>query len=70
MKEDVVRENRIEEKEKGAVPFFARYLEGQNSLRVRTNIKAGCGVIVTLKYPSDSEDVTTQKFPSDNDEVG
>lgn len=68
MKAEAVREHKEEKKD--AVPFFARYLESQDSLRVRTNIKAGCGISYTLKYPSDAEDVATQKFPSDSDEVG
>jgi hypothetical protein len=33
-------------------PFFARYLEGQKSLKVKTNLKAGA----TLKYPSDRDE--------------
>jgi hypothetical protein len=38
-----------EETENNAVPFFARYLEGQETPTVKT-----CG---TLKYPSDSDEV-------------
>ena len=54
----------MNDKEK-EVPFFARYLEGQEFPNVKTNVKAGA----TLKYPSDSEDVfQTQKYPSDRDE--
>jgi Serine endopeptidase inhibitors len=46
------------------VPFFARYLEGQEFPNVRTNIKAGA----TTKHPSDLDEYTTQKYPSDGDE--
>ena len=50
------------------LPFFARFLESQDTLKVKTNLKAG----VTLKYPSDKEDIvhTTDKYPSDSDEGG
>jgi hypothetical protein len=55
-------------KETNELPFFARYLEGQETLQVKTRLKAG----LTLKYPSDQEDTggghTTQKYPSDDDE--
>jgi hypothetical protein len=37
-------------------PFFAKYLEGQDLPRVKTNIQAGRPPIVTLKYPSDNEE--------------
>ncbi|HVF88895.1 MAG TPA: microviridin/marinostatin family tricyclic proteinase inhibitor [Blastocatellia bacterium] len=33
-------------------PFFARFLEDQESLQVKTSIKAG----QTLKYPSDRDE--------------
>ncbi|HYP27546.1 MAG TPA: microviridin/marinostatin family tricyclic proteinase inhibitor [Blastocatellia bacterium] len=49
-------------------PFFAKYLEGQECLDVKTNIKAGP---TTQKFPSDSEDVsTTLKYPSDAEDAG
>lgn len=42
-------------------PFFARYLEQQESMRVKTDVKAGRGdrgdsrpVFTTLKFPSDT----------------
>jgi len=48
------------------VPFFARFLEGQESLQVRTDVKAGGGgkggggetwpPAVTQKYPSDDDE--------------
>ncbi|HKG20945.1 MAG TPA: microviridin/marinostatin family tricyclic proteinase inhibitor [Blastocatellia bacterium] len=55
-------------KETNELPFFARFLEGQEFPQVKTNIKAGR----TLKYPSDSDEQmdVTQKFPSDGDEGG
>jgi Serine endopeptidase inhibitors. len=37
---------------KNEVPFFARYLEGQDFPEVKTDIKAG----MTLKYPSDRDE--------------
>ena len=47
------------------VPFFARFLEGQEFPRVKTNVKAGR----TLKFPSDlDEGDHTLKYPSDDDE--
>ena len=46
------------------VPFFARYLEGQEFPRVKTNLRAGR----TLKYPSDLDEVVTLKYPSDGDD--
>jgi hypothetical protein len=33
------------------VPFFARFLEDQNRLSVKTGLRAG----VTMRYPSDSD---------------
>jgi hypothetical protein len=53
------------------LPFFVRYLEGQEpaSLDVQTDVKAG-GEVITLKYPSDKDDnPCTMKYPSDTDEV-
>lgn len=50
------------------VPFFARYLEGQNFPEVKTNLKAG--IKATTKYPSDRDELEhTQKYPSDGDET-
>jgi hypothetical protein len=44
----------------GSLPFFARFLEGQNN--------AGEGYM-TLKFPSDRDDYDqTMKYPSDSDE--
>lgn len=56
-----------------AIPFFARYLEGQMSIEDVSEsdaeaVKGGCrGPIETEKYPSDAEDdfAVTMKFPSD-----
>lgn len=42
-----------------SLPFFARYLEGQNNPE---------GSFRTTKYPSDLDEYTTQKYPSDDDE--
>lgn len=56
---------KVEEKQ---VPFFARYLEGQGSLEIKTDIKAG--MQSTTKYPSDLDEIEhTQKYPSDGDET-
>ena len=67
-----------------AVPFFARYLEGQLEdlpQQETESISGGsCGDLtagigkdsigVTEKYPSDNEDVAmTLKYPSDNEDV-
>ena len=44
----------------GTLPFFARFLEGQNRERVEN---------ATLKYPSDWDEMDqTHKYPSDSDE--
>ena len=44
--------------EKNEVPFFARFLEGQEFPRVTSEIKAGPGwpPVQTMKYPSDTDD--------------
>lgn len=52
---------------KNEVPFFARFLEGQDFPSVKTDIKAGIGA-VTDKFPSDRDEDVTHKFPSDSDE--
>ncbi len=53
------------------VPFFARYLEGQEFPEVRTDVKAGAyPPFVTLKYPSDADEDVTLKYPSDGDDEG
>ncbi|MEH2407258.1 microviridin/marinostatin family tricyclic proteinase inhibitor [Nostoc sp.] len=75
-------ENKPEELNSQAVPFFARFLEGQNfenlSEQESEEISGGnCGLTTkkkdtiaqTLKYPSDQEDVVTKKAPSDSDEA-
>ena len=53
------------------VPFFARYLEGQdcNDLSDEQMQAVGGGRFITRKYPSDQEGVSTRKFPSDSDVV-
>ncbi len=73
-------ENKPEELNSQAVPFFARFLEGQSfedlSDKESERISGGsCGVnkkkddeiAQTLKFPSDQEDLT-KKAPSDSDE--
>ncbi len=74
-------ENKPEEPNSQAVPFFARFLEGQSfedlSDQESEAISGGrCGVtkkkddqvFVTQKFPSDSDEAVTQKFPSDGDD--
>ncbi|MBN3873083.1 microviridin/marinostatin family tricyclic proteinase inhibitor [Nostoc sp. JL33] len=56
-----------------AVPFFARFLEGQNAEDLcdqESEAISGGQTVMTQKYPSDSEDgvVATKKYPSDSDE--
>ncbi|MEH2361934.1 microviridin/marinostatin family tricyclic proteinase inhibitor [Nostoc sp.] len=57
-----------------AVPFFARFLEGQNAEDLsdqESEAISGGHTFVTQKSPSDSEDgvvATTKKYPSDSDE--
>jgi hypothetical protein len=49
---------------KPEVPFFVRFLEGQEVLQIRTDVKAGGGgphgppppPVVTMKYPSDDDE--------------
>jgi hypothetical protein len=54
-----------------AVPFFARYLEGQIEELSEEEMEAAIGgsINTTLKYPSDMEDAgsMTKKYPSDTD---
>jgi len=64
-----------------ALPFFARFLEGQDSEEIEElseedmEAVAGGRQVVTRKYPSDSDEphgshgrLVTRKYPSDNDE--
>ncbi|MCC5660665.1 microviridin/marinostatin family tricyclic proteinase inhibitor [Nostoc sp. XA010] len=73
-------ESKPEELNSQALPFFARFLEGQSfedlSDKESEGIGGGsCGVtkkendelVQTLKFPSDQEDLT-KKYPSDSDE--
>lgn len=54
------KDARASQDSQSALPFFARFLEGQD--------RVGVG-IRTLKYPSDwDEGDQTMKYPSDNDE--
>ena len=45
----------------GSLPFFARFLEGQDSAEQG---------FLTLKFPSDLDEDMTMKYPSDDDEGG
>lgn len=49
--------------EKNELPFFTRYLEGQEFPGVRTGVKAGA---ITNKLRDQVDE--THKYPSDNDE--
>jgi len=65
---------KIEDLDSQAVPFFARFLEGQSyedlSEEEMAAVTGGCGEIVTtLKFPSDQEEGVTKKYPSDSDEL-
>lgn len=52
-----------------SVPFFARFLEGQELPQVQTDVKAGGkGLKPTQKYPSDIDEAVTLKYPSDGDD--
>ncbi|OLT58511.1 microviridin/marinostatin family tricyclic proteinase inhibitor [Moorena bouillonii] len=60
-----------------AVPFFARYLEGQwceeLSEEEMDDVRGGRGFAMTEKFPSDFEDGAgcfTRKYPSDHEEGG
>jgi len=79
-----VSENKPEDLNSQAVPFFARFLEGQSfedlSDEESEAISGGtCGVTQkradaiaqTLKFPSDQEEggIATRKYPSDSDEA-
>ncbi|MEH2228193.1 MAG: microviridin/marinostatin family tricyclic proteinase inhibitor [Nostoc sp.] len=75
-------ENKPEELNSQAVPFFARFLEGQSledlSEEESKAIIGGCNNatnnnhdegVQTLKFPSDQEDgAVTKKHPSNSDE--
>ena len=45
--------------QESSLPFFARYLEGQNNAERSA---------VSTKYPSDLDEFTTMKYPSDGDD--
>lgn len=54
------KDARARQDSEGTLPFFARFLEGQNREEVG---------ILTLKFPSDrDEGDQTHKYPSDSDE--
>ena len=54
----------MDQNQNSALPFFARFLEGQDFPQVKTDIKAGPPPfgggggppIVTMKYPSDDDE--------------
>lgn len=68
-----------EKQNEKAVPFFARFLEGQNVAEMSEEESEAIGggmidedpnseIVTTLKYPSDDEDGgigVTEKYPSD-----
>lgn len=64
----------IDKQQSKAVPFFARYLEGQREmLEEEMEVMVGGRGAMTEKYPSDHEDggpIVTQKFPSDAEDGG
>ena len=51
---------------RGETPFFTKYLEGQDFPKVKTNVKGGGDgtegdpTPVTLKYPSDTDEVSSR----------
>ncbi|MBX9253576.1 microviridin/marinostatin family tricyclic proteinase inhibitor [Desmonostoc muscorum CCALA 125] len=72
-------ENKPEDLNSQAVPFFARFLEGQSFEDLSDEESEGFSgggctskkndeLVQTLKFPSDQEDGVTKKYPSDNDE--
>ncbi|MEM7065806.1 MAG: microviridin/marinostatin family tricyclic proteinase inhibitor [Cyanobacteria bacterium P01_B01_bin.77] len=57
-----------------AVPFFARYLEGQVTQKLtQADLEKISGgnkePIQTDRFPSDVDDPITMKYPSDSDEA-
>ncbi len=73
-------ENAKHDLKQQAVPFFARYLEGQileelSEEDIQTVVggkKTDVTTVTTMKYPSDSEESSppnvTLKYPSDGDD--
>lgn len=61
----------------GKKPYFSRFLEGQYP-EVESDVRASRGdghatgrpgiQGVTMKYPSDDDELVTMKYPSDSDE--
>ena len=67
----------MSERDRQAVPFFARYLEGQFcedlSVEEMNEVHGGLRLLPpTTKHPPESDDgiVTTLKFPSDQEDGG
>lgn len=55
------KDARASQNSQSGLPFFARFLEGQN--------RDGVAAAHTMKYPSDwDEGDQTMKYPSDSDE--
>jgi hypothetical protein len=61
---------------KGRKPFFARLLEAQElkqasgGFPMTRKCPSDSDTVVTMKYPSDSDEIaTTLKYPSDSDEI-
>ena len=51
--------------QEGSVPFFARFLEGQNN----NNLQAADGITQAGSDGNQSELLMTLKYPSDRDEI-
>jgi hypothetical protein len=54
---------RCSDEQKRRHPFFARFLEGQDSLRVKSDLRGGKGTSPLRDVPDH-----TMKYPSDDDE--
>jgi Serine endopeptidase inhibitors len=70
------KEQDMSDNNQQALPFFARYLEGQFcedlSVEEMDEVQGGFRPIVTKKHPPEDPDgiVTTLKFPSDQEDGG
>jgi hypothetical protein len=54
--ESKMKNEKDEKRNDKVIPFFARYLEKQKALKIKSNIKAGATSKVTLKFPSDTDE--------------
>jgi hypothetical protein len=52
----------------GQIPFFARFLEGQDYPQIESDVKAGPGHGGGGGTLPDADQITTMKYPSDDDE--